>query len=61
VHKKEEDTNFVVRVHFKTEGLRLRNLHVDFNFADLEVKDRGVVGLQVSKTPVARIAKPQKT
>ena len=59
-HKTEEDTNFVVRAHFKTEGLRLRNLSVDFNFGNLEVKGRGVVGLQVTKNPVARIAKPQK-
>ncbi len=60
VHKAEEDTNFVVRAHFKTEGLRLRNLYIDFDFGDLEVKGRGVVGLQVTKKPVLRIAKPQK-
>ncbi len=58
-HKSEEDANVKVRVHFKTEGLRLRKLHLDFDFGELEVKGRGVVGLQVTKNPVARIAKPQ--
>jgi topoisomerase-4 subunit A len=60
VHKSEEDTHFIVRAHFKTEGLRLRNLTVDFDFGSLETKGRGVVGLQVTKKPVLRIAKPQK-
>ncbi|MDB4808961.1 DNA topoisomerase, partial [Verrucomicrobiales bacterium] len=59
VHKTEDDTNFVVRAHFKAEGLRLRNLSTDFDFGSLETKARGVVGLQVTKKPVQRIAKPQ--
>lgn len=59
VHKTEEDTNFVVRAHFKAEGLRLRSLSTDFDFGSLETKARGVVGLQVTKKPVQRIAKPQ--
>lgn len=60
IHKSEEDANFVVRAHFKTEGLRLRNLSIDFDFSELEIKGRSVVGLQVTKKPVLRIAKPQK-
>ena len=60
VHKTEEEANVVVRVHFKAEGLRLRKLYNDFDFGELETKGRGVVGLQVTKHPVARIAKPQK-
>ena len=59
-HKTEEDANITVRLHFKTEGLRLRNLTLDFDFGNLETKGRGVVGLQVTKNPVLRIAKPQK-
>ncbi|NCF92871.1 MAG: DNA gyrase/topoisomerase IV subunit A [Verrucomicrobiaceae bacterium] len=59
VHKTEDDTDFVVRAHFKAEGLRLRNLSTDFDFGSLETKARGVVGLQVTKKPVQRIAKPQ--
>ena len=59
-HKTEEDTDFTVRVHFKTEGLRLRNLYVDYDFSVQEVKGRGTVGLQVTKKPVQRIAKPLK-
>lgn len=59
-HKTAEEANFVVRAHFKTEGLRLRNLYIDFDFSELDVKGRGVVGLQVTKKPVLRIAKPQK-
>ena len=59
VHKTEEDTNFVVRAHFKSEGLRLRQLQIDFDFGSIETKARGVVGIQVTKKPVLRIAKPQ--
>ncbi len=58
-HKNEEEANLLVRLHFKTEGLRLRNLSIDFDFGSIETKGRGVVGLQATKNPVQRIARPQ--
>ena len=52
-----EETNIKVRVHFRTEGLRLRNLYKDYDFGELALKNRSAVGNIVTKKPVQRVTR----
>jgi topoisomerase-4 subunit A len=59
-HDSEPDTHFLVRLHFRLEGLRLRNLFVDYDFGKLNVKSRGALGNIVTRKPVQRISRLRK-
>ncbi|HUF63824.1 MAG TPA: DNA gyrase/topoisomerase IV subunit A [Verrucomicrobiales bacterium] len=59
-HDSEDQTKFLVRLHFRLEGLRLRRLYVDFDFGGLTVKSRGAVGNIVTRKPVQRISRLRK-
>ena len=57
VHKTEEDSaGIAVNVYLKNQFKRLRK-PVTFDFAELRVKGRGVMGNIVTKNPVERIAR----
>ncbi|MEO0416324.1 MAG: DNA gyrase subunit A, partial [Verrucomicrobiota bacterium] len=58
-HDTEEDANIFVRVHMKPE-LKLRNLQIDFNFADLAIKGRGAKGNILTKHAVDRVSRIAK-
>lgn len=60
IYDTEEEANPVVRVHFKLEGLKLRNLYLDYDFSELSVKGRDSVGNLVTKKPVQRIVRAPK-
>lgn len=53
-HDSEEDASFKVRLHLKP-ALRLRNVHLDFDFATLAIKGRASKGNLVTKNPVDRV------
>ncbi|MGE0414498.1 MAG: DNA gyrase/topoisomerase IV subunit A [Verrucomicrobiales bacterium] len=53
-HDSEEDASFKVRLHLKP-ALRLRNVHLDFDFAALAIKGRSSKGNLVTKNPVDRV------
>ena len=57
VHKTEEDSaGIAVNVYLKNQFKRLRK-PVTFDFAELRVKGRAVMGNIVTKNPVERIAR----
>ena len=58
-HENEEDANIVVRVHLKP-ALRLRNLQIDLNFAELGVKGRASQGNLITKHLVDRVSRIPK-
>ncbi|MCB1063018.1 MAG: DNA gyrase/topoisomerase IV subunit A [Verrucomicrobiae bacterium] len=58
-HDNEEESKIVVRIHLKP-ALRLRNVQIDFNFADLAVKGRGALGNMVTKHLVDRVSRIPK-
>lgn len=58
-HDTEEDANIIVRVHMKSD-LNLRNLQIDFRFADLAIKGRGAKGNILTKHPVDRVSRISK-
>ncbi len=58
-HDTEEDANIIVRVHLKSD-LKLRNFQIDFRFADLDIKGRGVKGNILTKHPVDRVSRIAK-
>lgn len=58
-HDTEEDANIIVRVHLKSE-LGLRKLQIDFRFADIAVKGRGVQGNILTKNQVDRVSRISK-
>ena len=61
VHKTEEDSaGIAVNVYLKNQFKRLRK-PVIFDFAELRVKGRGVMGNIVTKNPVERIARIMPT
>lgn len=61
VHKTEEDSaGIAVNVYLKNQFKRLRK-PVTFDFAELRVKGRGVMGNIVTKNPVERIARIMPT
>lgn len=53
-HESEEEASFKVRLHLKP-ALRLRNVHLDFDFATLAIKGRASKGNLVTKNPVDRV------
>jgi topoisomerase-4 subunit A len=53
-HSKSPDDALKVKVHLKPVP-RLRSLEIDFDFADLGLKGRGVLGNMVTKHSVAKI------
>ena len=58
-HDTEEDANIIVRVHLKSD-LGLRKLQIDYRFADIGVKGRGVRGNILTKNPVDRVSRIPK-
>jgi len=58
-HNTEEEANIIVRVHLKSE-LGLRKLQIDFRFADIGVKGRGVRGNILTKNQVDRVSRISK-
>jgi topoisomerase-4 subunit A len=58
-HENEEDANIVVRVHLKP-ALRLRNLQIELNFAEIGVKSRSSQGNMITKHLVDRVSRISK-
>ena len=58
-HDNEEDAAIIVRIHLKP-ALRLRNVQIDFPFADLAVKGRAAKGNIVTKNLVDRVSRISK-
>ena len=59
-HDNEEDAVVIVRIHLKP-ALRLRNVQIDFNFADLAIKGRTAKGNIVTKNLVDRVSRISKS
>lgn len=59
-HDNEEDAVVIVRIHLKP-ALRLRNVQIDFNFADLAIKGRAAKGNIVTKNLVDRVSRISKS
>ena len=58
-HDTKEDADICVRVHLKP-ALKLRNLQIDFRFAELDVKGRGAIGNILTKNNVDRVVRISK-
>ncbi|MCB1233681.1 MAG: DNA gyrase/topoisomerase IV subunit A [Verrucomicrobiae bacterium] len=58
-HDTEEDANLRVRIHLKP-ALRLRNVLIDFNFAEIAVKGRSAQGNIITKNTVDRVVRVPK-
>jgi topoisomerase-4 subunit A len=56
VHKSEEEAVPKVVVHLKP-ALRLRNVEIELDFAEVAVKGRGANGLTVTKNPVSKVVR----
>jgi len=59
VHNSEEEAVPVVTVHLKP-ALRLRNVEIELDFAEIAVKGRGANGLTVTKNPVSKVVRSKK-
>jgi topoisomerase-4 subunit A len=58
-HDTEEEANIIVRVHLKSD-LKLRNLQMDYRFAEIGVKGRVARGNILTKHPVDRVSRIAK-
>jgi topoisomerase-4 subunit A len=52
----EKEATPVVKIHLKP-ALRLRNVEIDLDFAEIAVKGRGANGLTVTKNPVSKVVR----
>jgi topoisomerase IV subunit A len=58
-HETEEEANIIVRVHLKSD-LKLRNLQLDYRFAEIGIKGRAARGNILTKHPVDRVSRIAK-
>ena len=56
VFDSEKEATPKVKIHLKP-ALRLRNIEIDLDFADVAVKGRGANGITVTKNPVSKVVR----